>query len=64
MEQIQPRNTVKFLSKTSDLKKKKNKEYLETAAQYHAEEIKNLNNIENEEKRNLFIETRDANKGK
>ena len=30
---------------------------------YYAEEISNLNNIENEEKRNFFIETTGANEG-
>ena len=44
-------------------KKNKNKEYLETAMQYHTEEIKNLNDIENREKRNLFVEATVANEG-
>ena len=44
-------------------KKNKNKEYLETAKQYHTEEIKNLNHIENREKRNLFVEATVANEG-
>ena len=33
------------------------------AMQYYAVEIKNLSNIDNEEKWNLFIETIGANKG-
>ena len=44
-------------------KDEKNEEYLETRVQYHAKEIKNLNDIENEDKRNLFIETTIANEG-
>ena len=44
-------------------KKKKNKEYLETAFQHYAEKIKYLYDIENKGKRNLFAETTGANKG-
>ena len=41
----------------------KSKKYLETATQFYAEEIQNLNDIKNGEKRNLFIETTGANEG-
>lgn len=39
-------------------------DYLKTAFEYFSEEIKSVNEIENEEKRNLFIEVSVANKGK
>ena len=40
----------------------KNREYLETSTQYYTEEVKSLNDIENEGKRNLLTETIGANK--
>lgn len=42
---------------------KKKKKYLQTATQYYAEEIKNLNDVINEDKRNFFTETTGVNEG-
>ena len=42
---------------------KKKKKYLQTGTQYYAEEIKNLNDVINEDKRNFFTETTGVNEG-
>ena len=46
-----------------NIKWKRKKKYLQTATHYYTEEIKNLNDVKNEDKRNFFIQITGVNEG-